>query len=312
MTSRAAFRQLPFEALPEAPRLPHGYATARAVTTPVASAAFGTLDTHYRTLGSGPPLLLVHGLMTSSYSWRYVIGPLAKEFTVYAPDLPGSGRTEKPAVSYHPDRVADWIADFQRAVGIRGCATIGNSLGGYLCMRLALRDPSAMRRLVNLHSPGVPLARLALLHAVLSVPGSSTLLAWLVTRDPERWVHRNVHYHDETLKSREETREYAAALVSPGGLGAFARTLRETLDPAAMRQFVGDLAARRDRGEPFPIPLELVYVPRDPMVPPQVGERLRALIPDAEFVRLADASHFAHVDAPERFLEAVRPFLAGR
>ncbi len=305
------FRQLPFASLPETPRAPHGYAASRAVDATLDSRDFGKLRVHYRVHGQGPPLLLVHGLMTSSYSWRYVLEPLAAHFTVYAPDLPGAGRTAKPDAPYHPDALAGWIADFQRQVGIRGSATIGNSLGGYLCMRLALRDPGAMSRLVNLHSPGVPLARLHALHAVLSLPGSTALLAKLVAGDPERWVHRNVHYFDETLKSREETREYAAALRTREGLVAFARVLRETLAPSHMAAFTRELDARRERGERFPIPLQLVYVPRDPMVPPRVGERLRARIPDAEFVRLEAASHFAHVDNPTGFLAAALPFLSG-
>ncbi len=274
------------------------------------SRAFGRLDVHYRVHGSGPPLLLVHGLMTSSYSWRYVLEPLGEHFTVYAPDLPGSGRTAKPDAPHHPDALADWIADFQQQIGIRGAATIGNSLGGYLCMRLALRDQGAMSRLVNLHSPGVPLPRLHALHAALSVPGSDALLARLIALDPERWVHRNVHYFDETLKSREETREYAAPLRSPEGVRSFARTLRETLAPSAMATFTDTLEARRIQGESFPIPLQLVYVPKDPMVPPSVGDRLRALVPDAEFVRLANASHFAHVDNPQAFLAVALPFLS--
>jgi pimeloyl-ACP methyl ester carboxylesterase len=67
----------------------------------------------------------------------------------------------------------------------------------------------------------------------------------------------------------------------------------------------------RERGR-FPIPLQLVYAARDPMVPPSVGDRLAALLPDARFVRLERASHFAHVDAPSAFLEAALPFLEGR
>jgi pimeloyl-ACP methyl ester carboxylesterase len=63
---------------------------------------------------------------------------------------------------------------------------------------------------------------------------------------------------------------------------------------------------------PFPVPLMLVYAAKDPIVPPIVGQRLRALVPDAQFVELDEASHFAHVDAAERFVAACEPFLAGR
>ena len=66
----------------------------------------------------------------------------------------------------------------------------------------------------------------------------------------------------------------------------------------------------RVRDKPFPIPLLLVYAPEDPIVPPIVGDKLAALIPNAELVKLQTGSHFAHVDAPDHFLAAIEPFLA--
>ncbi len=272
----------------------------------VRSRPFGDVEVRVRVYGKGPPLLLVHGFMTSSYSFRYVLEPLGARFTCFVPDLVGAGRSDKPDASYLPDHLATSIGELLSALGIRGAPAIGNSLGGYLMMRLALRDPGATSRLVNLHSPGLPTARMRALSAALTVVGDvEPILRWLVWRSPERWVHRNVHYFDETLKSREEHAEYAAPLRTPEGIRAFARMLTETLDVAEMASFERELAARRR----FPIPLSLVYAARDPMVPPSVGDRFRALLPDARFTRLEDASHFAHVDASDRFVDAVLPFL---
>jgi pimeloyl-ACP methyl ester carboxylesterase len=78
-----------------------------------------------------------------------------------------------------------------------------------------------------------------------------------------------------------------------------------------MRGFVRELAARSGRGERFPIPLMLLYSREDPLVPPSNGERLHALVPGAELRWIERSSHFAHVDTPERVVEAVLPFLAG-
>ena len=186
------FRRGRFEELPERPRVPHPYFETRAERVQVTTQAVGSMACQVRVHGSGPPLLLVHGLMTSSYSWRYVLEPLGKHFTVYAPDLPGAGQSE-PARSYEPQAISDWIGALQRALGIRGCRVIGNSMGGYLCMRLALSDPEAMNRLVNVHSPGVPEMRLVLLGAALALPGVRAMLARRVRRDPLRWTHANVH-----------------------------------------------------------------------------------------------------------------------
>jgi pimeloyl-ACP methyl ester carboxylesterase len=301
------FRQLPFEEVPETPRLAHRYAETEARTIAVRTDALGAVRTHVRVFGAGPPLLLVHGFMTSSYSWRYVLPALGARFTLYMPDLPGAGRSDKPKGSYAPDAIAAHLVALIDGLGIRGTPVIGNSLGGYLTMRAALRDPAAISRLVNLHSPGIATARMrALRMATRLTPGWGRVLAALVRRDPERWVHRNVHYYDETLKSREEHREYAAPLRDPAGLEAFLRQLVETLDAREMDRFADALRAR-----PFPIPLQLVYARRDPMVPPVVGRKLAALVPEARMVWLEEASHFAHVDATDRFVAAVLPFLEG-
>jgi pimeloyl-ACP methyl ester carboxylesterase len=140
------------------------------------------------------------------------------------------------------------------------------------------------------------------------VPRVQSVLRWLVSRDPERWVHKNVHYFDETLKSREEHRQYAEPLRERAGIAAFFRMLSETLHVGAMAEFEKRL---RTLGR-FPVPLQLIYAERDPMVPPVVGDRLRALLPDAQFQQLRNASHFAHVDAPQAFVAAALPFLQGR
>jgi len=300
------FEQLPFSQVPETPRIPHPYFEAAQRKVAVRSAHFGNVEVHVSVFGEGPPLLLLHGLMTASYSFRYLLEPLGRHFTLYLPDLIGAGRSDKPRTSYGPDDLARSVGEVMRELGIWGAPAIGNSMGGYLLMRLALQDPSAMSRLVNLHSPGIPTARTYALSAVSAIPPiMEGVLSVLVGSNAERWVHRNVHYYDETLKSREEHREYAAALMSEGGIAAFSRHLSDTLGVTEMRRFE-DKLGKLDR---FPIPLLLVYVKQDKMVPPVVGERLAKLIPDARIEWLERASHFAHVDAPEDFLRVALPFL---
>ena len=87
------FRQLAFEALRDAPRVPHRFYTLAERFVVVTTPTLGKTRVSVRTTGQGPPLLLVHGLMTTAYSGRSVVEPLAQRFTVYAVDLPGAGRT---------------------------------------------------------------------------------------------------------------------------------------------------------------------------------------------------------------------------
>lgn len=302
------FEQLPLGEVPPSPRLPHPYlqAEAREMTVVIDG---GPIRTHLRTWGEGPPLLLVHGLMTAGYSWRYVMDGLGSRYRLYIVDLPGAGRSEKSRHGYRPDEVWAWLSALVDSLGIRGCPVIGNSMGGYLCMGWVLADPEAACRLVNVHSPGFPEARLHALRALLSLPGTVGLLGWLIRRDPRRWIQRNVHYWDETLKSVEELDEYAAPLVEEGGAAAFHSILRETMAPGPMRDLVRALEARREAGTPFPVPLQLVYARQDPVVPPAFGPRLHALVPEAELVWIEEGSHFAHVDAVDAFLPPVLRFL---
>ena len=307
---RRAFEQLPFDALPERPRLPHAYFDAPARTLEMRSRPFGAFRAHYRELGDGPPLLLVHGLMTTGYSYRYVLEALAARYRVIVPDLPGCGRSDKPDLRYGAPALAAWLGEFADALEVRGCLAVGNSLGGYLCMRAALEDPALFSRLVSIHAPVTPAARLVALHAGLALPGAARAAMWLMRRDPLRWAHRNVHYHDESLKSLEEAREYGAPLGTPEGARAFFRYLEDALAPGDFRAFVARLRAEHQApGRPFPVPLMLVYAREDPMVPPAHGHALAALLPDARFEWLEASSHFAHVDSPTRVLPLLHDFL---
>jgi pimeloyl-ACP methyl ester carboxylesterase len=304
------FQRGRFDELPERPHKAHAFQRTHERILSVTTPELGVTRAAVRVFGEGPPLFVVHGLMTSNYSWRYVYEPLGKHFTVHAPDLPGSGGSEAPLDrSYGPEALASWLGAVQGALGIRGCAAIGNSMGGYLMMLLALRDPGAMSRLVNMHSPGIPEKRLYALGALLGLPFAHDVLAWYVRRAPQRWAHRNVHYYDESLKSLEEAAEYGRPLATLPGSRAFVKHLAETMAVAGTREFVAQLEALKARGEAFPVPLLLLYAKRDPMVPPAFGERFAALIPSARLTWLSEASHFAHVDAVERFLPPVLEFL---
>lgn len=305
------FSQGRFEDLPELPRLPHGYAATEGLTITVAAAGFPEHALHVRKHGSGPPLLLVHGLMTSSYSWRYVMGSLGRHHTCYALDLPGAGASQAPLTPrYSPQNLARVLMAAQRALGIEGCACIGNSMGGYICMVALLEHgPAAFSRLVQVHAPAIPGGRYLALKMAMAAPGSAALFRALVRKDPERWCFKNVHYHDETLKSLEEARTYAAPLKTEAGLEAFRKYLTQTMDASGLGRFRNTLRQRLAANTPWPVPMLLLYAAYDPLVPAETGPALKALIPDSELLVLQGVSHFMHVDGPEQFLPPVLRFL---
>lgn len=299
------FKQLRYEDVPELPNRRHLWNEARAFDVQIRTEELGDTRIAVREYGSGPPLLLVHGLMTAGYSFRYQLDTLGKSRRLLIPDLPGAGHSSHPDRKLTPDALAKSILATIEALDVRGVQVVGNSMGGYLSMRAAMMDPSAMRCLVNLHSPGLRTGRMTALSIAGKLVPAERIVDMLVRRDPARWVHKNVHYWDETVKSREEHREYAVPLSSPEGRRSFARHMVHGLDASEMDRFEEKL-----RSQTFPIPLCLVYTDKDPVVPPSVGDRLHKLVPQATFVRMKDASHFAHVDCPDRFANAIAPFLA--
>ena len=310
---RKPFEQLRYEQLPLRPRIPHRYFDAEHEDVTVMSQPFGRVRIRVVSRGprDAPPLLLVHGLMTSSYSWRYLFERLGDSHRLIAPDLPGCGRSDKvPQLRHSPAALATFIGELQHVLGIHGCAAVGNSLGGYLCMRRALAERASFGRLAVIHAPAFPDARGVALNVALKVPGVAAALRCVVRHDPRRFAHRNVRYYDETLKSVEEAHEYGDPLASAAGARSFTRWLGESLDPRAMRTFIRELGRRRDAGQPFPVPLMLAYAREDPTVASAIGPRLHALVPEARFEWLDHSSHFAQVDSPDRLAALLRTFLA--
>jgi len=306
------FKQGRFEDLPARPRLPHRYYEADTQDVVLASKPFGRLRVHVVSYGprDAPPLLLLHGLMTSSYSWRYMLERLGGRFRLIAPDLPGCGRSEAvPDRKHSGAALATFVGELQHELGIHGCLAVGNSQGGYLCMRRALEDPASFARLAVVHPPAIVEPRLVAMNVALRVPGVAQALARVVRHDPLRWAHRNVHYRDESLKSLEEAHEYGDPLASAAGARSFTRHLGESLSLGELRSFDRELARRRDAGEGFPVPLSMIYAREDPTVPPKVGPKLHALAPDAEFHWLERSSHFAQVDTPDELAVLLLDFL---
>ena len=273
----------------------------------------------HKTLGSGPPLVLVHGLMTSSYSWRYVLEPLAQRYRIFAVDLVGSGATDKPVdLVYSVGNVARFLAAYVRAIAAEPVYLVGNSLGGLYSLRALLDADAAARaqplarRFVLMHAPGYPSARTRALNLLLGAPllggGLASLVARVSHRWPEVFVAKNVHYLRTDMMSREEAAEYGAPFATLDGARVFARILRESVDPYEHARTIAELRARAGEGRAFPCPTRILYARKDVMVPPSFGPLFHADIPGSELVWMDDASHFLQVDAPERTVEQIVSF----
>src|SRR5207253_6441 len=113
------------------------------------------LRLRYREMGSGPPVILVHGIAASLEYWRFTIGALAPGHRVLAIDLPGCGFSERGAMLPTLPETADILVGLLDALGIERASFVGNSLGGLICLETALRHPERMARLILSNSAGL-------------------------------------------------------------------------------------------------------------------------------------------------------------
>jgi len=109
------------------------------------------ISIHYERFGSGPPLLLLHGLGSSGEDWR-LVAPSLHGFTIYVPDTRGHGRTSRPDGRYDVPLFAEDLAAFCDVLGIEGAHVVGLSMGGMIGLQLALDRPELVKSLVVVNS----------------------------------------------------------------------------------------------------------------------------------------------------------------
>jgi len=114
----------------------------------------GDANIRYWAMGSGSPLLLIHGLGASVEYWQQNIEPLSQHCRVYAMDLLGFGRSDKPRIEYSLHYAAQFIADFMDAQGIERASLVGNSMGGLISLQFAIEFPERLDKLVLVDNAG--------------------------------------------------------------------------------------------------------------------------------------------------------------
>jgi pimeloyl-ACP methyl ester carboxylesterase len=266
------------------------------------------VNVRHKKTGEGPPMVLIHGLMNSSYSWRFVFEPLGRRYGLFAPDLVGAGATDKPLdMKYSVENVARFIVAYVKTVSKEPVYLVGNSLGGLYSLRALMIDETIARRFVLEHAPGYPMFRSKFVTSTLAAPAIGAPLGDLVAKIAHRWpqwfVSMNVHYHRKDMLSREECVEHGRPFESLDGARVFMRIMAESIDPKEHAAILAELRAR-----PLKIPVRIIYARKDTMVPPWMGERFHEDMPGSELVWMDDASHFLHIDAPERTVEQIVQF----
>src|SRR6201992_774587 len=128
----------------------------REVTTPTLQ--FRTIHGYKRACriaGSGPAILLVHGIGDNSTTWKTVQAKLAQRFTVIAPDLLGHGQSDKPRADYSVAAYANGMRDLLSVLDIDRVTIVGHSLGGGVAMQFAYQFPHLVERVILVGTGGV-------------------------------------------------------------------------------------------------------------------------------------------------------------
>ena len=258
--------------------------------------------------GSGPALLLIHGIGDSSDTWREIIPLLARDHTVIAPDLLGHGRSDKPRADYSVAAYANAMRDLISVLGIERVTVIGHSLGGGVAMQFAYQYPERCQRLVLVSSGGVsrdvhPMLRLA------SVPSADVvlpLLAWPVTRIATRALFTLLESLATDLgRDADDLLRVFEALPDAPARTAFVRTLRAVVDRRGQVITMLD-RCYLTRG----MPTLLIWGTRDAVIPYQHARLAHAAMPGSRLDTFEEAGHFPHHSDPPRFESALRDFLA--
>src|SRR5687768_282422 len=134
----------------------------------------------YRRGGSGPALLLLHGITNSSQTWEGVAPRLVERFTLIAPDLLGHGESATPRGDYSLGAHASGARDVMTALGIERATVVGHSLGGGIAMQFAYQFPERCERLVLVSSGGLGREVHLLLRAA-ALPGADYVLPFLTS-----------------------------------------------------------------------------------------------------------------------------------
>lgn len=291
---------------PSATNLPPPPHLSREAGAEECRAAVDGVGIRYLRAGAGPPLLLLHGLMGFSFSWRKNMAALARVATVYAPDFPGAGYSDRIPIDCSFAGIARIMLGFMDAVGIDRATVAGTSHGGAVAMMMAALDRDRgghrVERLVLVDAVN-PYSRTGRKRiAVFSSPigGFLLLRSRLVLRHSHGFFLKRM-YGDPRRISAGTVEGYGAAIDVPGTMPQV--LARVKCWRGDLRSLTGQLPKIAD------IPTLLLWGTRDTAVPPSSAESLQRHFHNSRLVLLQGAGHLPYEEVPEEFNRVLLEFL---
>lgn len=263
----------------------------------------------FRVAGSGPALLLIHGVGDNSTTWEAVHAKLAQRFTVIAPDLLGHGESDKPRADYSLAAFANGMRDLLAVLGIDRVTVVGHSLGGGVAMQFAYQYPHLVERIVLVCTGGVtkdvsfglrlaamPMGGEAL--AILRVPGVLPALEGFGR------VAGAVLGSTKFGRDLPDATRLLGRLRDPAALSAFSRTLRAVVDGH------GQLVTGLDRAYLMQsVPVQVIWGEDDLVIPVSHAHTAHAALPGSRLEIFENSGHLPFHDHPDRFVAVVERFI---
>lgn len=249
---------------------------------------------HYAEAGSGPPIIVLHGLWGGRNEWDRNIGALAKDFRVIVLDLIGFHGSDKPDVSYHNALLAQFIVGFLEALDMPKATLMGHAMGANAATYTAVHHPEVVERLVLVDGAGYRNP-----NRDLAKPPSEGQLRFYRTAT------------GSTLKATEnflKRRVYSKKLVTEAwAREAFSMWMRSAAAIRDMLREGGDVT--EEEMQTISVPTLIVWGEEDAVFPIANSDRLRQDIDGSIKVVFPEAGHLPQLEKPEAFNRTVREFL---
>jgi 2-hydroxy-6-oxonona-2,4-dienedioate hydrolase len=247
---------------------------------------------HYYEAGDGPAVILLHGLGLDATSWMLQIPALARVHRVYAIDMIGFGRSDKPPLEYSIETFVEFLEGFMKEAGIPRATLVGLSLGGWIAAEFTAQHPDLVDRLVLVNAAGIrpPIPLTEPMLAILN-PGSLA---------EERDLLELVLYNKK-LATEEFVELLFTQRMRSGNGYTVARVIHRMLtrDEWVNEKLAGVRA-----------PALVVWGRQDMLVPLSLGEEYVRLLPGAKLVVIEECGHLPPLEKPGEFAKAVLDFLA--
>lgn len=249
---------------------------------------------HYQEAGTGPVVILLHGLGGDSSNWASTIGPLAQKYRVIVPDQIGFGRSDKPMLNYRVATLVDFLDGLYKQLGIARASLVGNSLGGFTAAAFTLAHPEKVERLVLVDAAGFAVPKDFDAHTAEALNAS--------TREQVKMLLPLVFYNKALYAGDAAVDMMLTRRVTAG-------------DGYTIQRFIDSIVRGDDvldgRLGGIKQPTLMIWGREDGLTPLAMGERFKKEIAGSELFIIDKCGHVPQIEKSAEFNTALLKFLSG-